>query len=101
MAKRFSDLGIKLSYKSFDGDKIKVDRVLNKEITVLDFRIEKSKYPEKGNPECLYMHIAIENERHVLFTGSRALQEAIKQVQKEDFPFTTTIVRENNRLEFT
>lgn len=94
---KFSDFGIKVALPAFTGDKVKIDRVLNREIIVHDFKIEISKF--KGN--CLYLQIEFNNVRHVLFTGSKALMDAIEQVDKSGFPFTTTIVKENERLEFS
>lgn len=96
----FKDFGIKAQLKSFTGDKIKLDRVLNKPITVEDYKIEQSKY-EKGNGKCLYIQIVVDQERRVLFTGSLTLMDMIQQVPKEGFPFNTTIVKQNERPEFT
>lgn len=45
---KFSDFDIKPQVKSFEGEKIKIDKILNREITVTDYKIETSKY-EKGN----------------------------------------------------
>jgi hypothetical protein len=96
----FKDFGIKPKSKSFEGEKIRLDKILNKEIIIEDFKIEKSKF-EKGNNQCLYLQIDVNGVKRVLFTGSVVLQEMITQVSKENFPFTTTIVKENDRLEFT
>lgn len=99
--KQFKDLGIQTKIKSFEGDKISPETVLNRSIKVLDFKIEDSKFMEKGNGKCLHMQIEYNNEKRVLFSGSGYLMEAIALVMKEDFPFTTTIVKTNKRLEFT
>jgi hypothetical protein len=98
--KSFKQFNIQVTSKSFEGDKIKIDRVLNKEIIVHAFKIEDSKF-EKGNGKCLYLQIHVDNAKRVLFTGSASLMEMIKQVDKNDFPFTTTIVRENERFQFS
>src|SRR5205809_1348577 len=98
--KRFSEFGIKPTLKTLVGDKIKIDRILNKEITVTDYRIENSKY-EKGNGKCLYMQIELNNNKHVVFTGSTVLMQLIEQVPKSDFPFQTTIIKDNDHFEFT
>ncbi len=97
--KRFKDFGIKTPLQSFQGDKIKISRILNREIQVHDYRIENSKYGE--NNKCLYMQISVGDTKHVLFTGSVVLIETIQQVPKDEFPFLTTIIRENERFEFT
>ena len=52
----FKEFGIKPASKSFIGDKIKIDRIVNREIVVLDYKVEDSKY-NKGNGKCLYLQI--------------------------------------------
>lgn len=99
--KKFKDFGIKQSTNCLSGDKIKMSKILNKEIIVTGFKIEQSKYPEKGNGKCLYIEILHNGNPHVVFTGSVGLQEAIQKIRKEDFPFSTTIIQENERNEFT
>jgi hypothetical protein len=98
--KQFKDFGIKPEVKSFTGDKIKVERILNREVVVHDYRIEDSKYQGKGNGKCLYLQISIGETKHVVFSGSVTLMQMIERVPKADFPFQTTIVKENERLEF-
>lgn len=98
--KQFKDFNIKSTLKSFIGDKIKMSKILNKQITVLDYRVEDSKY-EKGCGKCLYLQIQLGEEKHVVFTGSRALIDMINQVPKTDFPFVTTIVKESEVYDFT
>lgn len=97
---QFKDFGIKPQSKSFEGDKIKIDRILNKKISVHDFKIEQSKY-EKGTGKCLYMQIEVDGQKRVLFTGSASLMDMIQQVDKTNFPFETTIIKENERFQFT
>lgn len=97
--KNFKDLGIKNNTQAFVGDKIKIDRILNREISVHGFKIEDSKV--KSGTKCLYMQISIGDAKHVVFTGSVVLMDMIQQVSSADFPFKTTITRENERLEFT
>ncbi len=100
--KTFSQLKVTPSVKPFSGDKIKMGKVLNKEIIIHDYRIVDSKYDStKGNGKCLHLSIGIGEIKHLIFTGSVVLQELIQQISKDDFPFTTTIVEENERFEFT
>ncbi len=95
--KKFSEFGIKPIQKGLEGDKIKMAKLLNREIQVLDYRLEESKYQGK----CLCIQIAIGENKNIVFTGSKVLIETIEQIPKSDFPFTTTIVEENERYEFT
>jgi hypothetical protein len=98
--KSFKDFGIKPVQQGLTGDKIKMDRILNREIKVCDFRLEDSKYGD-GKSKCLYMQIELNNNKHVVFTGSAVLMDLIQQVPKNEFPFITTIIRESERFEFT
>lgn len=80
-----------------DGNKIKIDDVLNKEIIITDFSIKSSKH---NSGEYLTLQIEIDNERHVIFTGSEVL---IKQIEryKDEIPFLTTIRKINKYYSFT
>lgn len=99
--KKFNEFNITQESKSFTGDKIKMSKILNKEIVVCDFKIVESKYAEKGNGKCMHLQIEINGNKHVVFTGAVSLAEAIQQVPKDGFPFCTTIVEENERFLFT
>lgn len=96
----FKDFQITSSRAAFTGDKIKIDRILNREIVVVAYKIETSKY-EKGNGKCLHLQIEIGQTKHVVFTGSTGLMDQIEKVPRDKLPFKTTIVRENERFEFT
>ena len=97
--KSFKEFGIKHELQSFVGDKIKISKILNREIVVIDFKIEDSKYGNTGS-KCLYMQIELNNQKHVVFTGSKPLMETIQRVPKPEFPFKATIVKENEWYEF-
>lgn len=99
--KKFSELGIKLESQGFIGEKIRIDKVQNRQISIHDFKIRDSKFKDKGNGKCLYMQIEIDGIKRVLFTGSGALMELIEKIDKADFPFTATIIKENDRFEFS
>jgi hypothetical protein len=91
-------MGIQVASRAFTGDSIKIDRLLNKEIKVLYHKIEDS--TKKQGTKCLYLQVEFEGQNRLLFTGAQALLEAIQKVPPENFPFTTTIVK-NDRYEFT
>jgi len=88
--KSFSDLGIGKDLLS--GKKIEIQQVLNREIAVKAFSIDKSKFPAEGNGLRLTIQIIIDEVERVIFTGSTVLQDQIKQVTDGDFPFRTTII---------
>jgi hypothetical protein len=96
----FKEFGIKPTVKAFEGDKIKIERIINKLIVVSDFKIDKSKF-DKGSGKLLTLQIIVDNGKRVLFTGSTNLIEMIQAVPKEKFPFETIITKDNDRYEFT
>lgn len=69
---RFSDF----STEQLIGEKISIDKILNKEIKVLAFRLKNSKI-EKGST---YAQIQIElhGELRVIFTNSTVLKEQLQ-----------------------
>lgn len=98
---KFSELGIQAPAPSMEGEKIEIYKILNKEIKVHGYEIKPSKYPEKGNGQCLYMQIEVGNSKRVLFSGSKFLMDTLNLIPKDKFPITTTIVQDNQRLQFT
>ncbi len=97
----FKDFGIKPVVKSLQGDKIHIDRILNREITVTGFRIEDSKYAKENNDKFLCLQIILNEENRVVFTGSGVLMDMIQRVPENKFPFKTKIIKEEKRYEFT
>jgi hypothetical protein len=95
--KKFSDFAVKTNTTAFKGDKIKMERVLNREIVILDYRIEPSNF----EGERLTLQIEVSGEPRVIFTASKILMETIQQVPRTDFPFLTTIIKANEYFEFS
>jgi hypothetical protein len=98
--KNFKEMGIKPALHSLTGQKIQLFNLLNREVIVYDYRIEDSKF-SGGGKKCLYMQLELEGIKRVAFTGASALIETIQQIPKTDFPFKTTIVKNNERYEFS
>ncbi|MHB1278268.1 MAG: hypothetical protein ACYC1Q_07710 [Bacteroidia bacterium] len=97
--KSFKDFKIEKPVNSFAGEKIAVDRILNKEIIVHHYTVEPSK--KKEGTMCLNLQIEVDGAKRLIFTGSKSLMNQITQVAKDDFPFTTAITKEDRRLSFT
>jgi hypothetical protein len=100
----FSQFNIKVESQSFEGDKIKMSRILNREIVVHHFKLEDSKvksFQEKGTGKCLHLQISFDNRKHVVFTSATGLIEVIQKIPEKGFPFRTTIIEENDRYLFT
>lgn len=103
---KFSDFNIDtektLAEASFVGEKIKIAKILDKEISVEAFRIEDSKvFKEKADGKCLHMQIVFNNEKRVVFTSARALISDIQKIPENGFPFKTVIKEREERYIFT
>lgn len=69
-----------------------------------DFKIEDSKVKDfinRGTPKCLYLQIEFDVLKRVVFTSSQWLINDILQIPKDEFPFSTTIIQDNERYLFT
>ncbi len=98
----FSQFNIKPTLKGFEGEKIKISKILNREIVVHEYKLEKSKvFNDKGTCQCLHLQISFNNNKHIVFTSSSGLIEVIQKIPKDGFPFTTTIIQDNERFLFT
>lgn len=96
--KNFKDFGIKTESNSFTGDKIKISKILNRQITVHNYKIEDSKH---NAGKCLNLQIELNGTKHVVFTGSVVLADQIIKIPEDGLPFSTIIVEENDRYQFT
>jgi len=83
------------------GSKINITRIMNREVVILDFKIEDSKFPKNKSGKCLFLQIEFDGERRVVFTGSDVLISQIRQVSEENIPFTATIIKNGEYFEFT
>lgn len=98
----FKQFDIKPAQQGFVGDKIKIVKVLNKEIEVHAYRIEESKvFKDRGAGKCLHLQIKFNGEMHVIFTSAIALITAVEQIPPDGFPFSTVILQENERFYFS
>jgi hypothetical protein len=95
----FKDFDIKPKTTSFVGDKIPMKRILNVQITVLEYKIEPS--IKKSDTKYLTLQILQNDEKRIVFTGSKILMDQIERVPKDRFPFKTTIISDNDYYEFT
>lgn len=96
--KSFKELGLQMPEEGFVGEKIAMTKILNKQIVVHKFKIDPSKHNE-GN--YMKMQISIDSNKRVVFTGGSILMDLIQKIDEKDFPFTTTIVEEDERYIFT
>ena len=80
------------------GRKRRLDEILNKNILVTDYRLNKSK--KHVGAECLQLQFLVDNEVCIAFTGSVVLINQIESV-KENIPFTATIVKIDKYYSFS
>ena len=97
MATKFKDLKITTTINHFVGDKISINKVINRPILIHEYKIENSKFKD----QCLHLQIEIDDTKRVLFVGSKNLINAIEQIPKDVFPVEATIIKDNNYYEFT
>ncbi len=93
----FKDFGIKAKIENFTGDKIKIEKIIDQEITIKDFKIGPSNYEGIR----LDLQIIFKDEYRVVWTKAKYLIQAIEQIPKDKFPFKTTIKKVDEHLEFT
>lgn len=92
MAKRFSDLGLKLPNERviFDCEKVSITDILNTEIEVLAYLpIEHTSCGE--NRVLVHCRVVAEDKNVKFFTTAQQIKAALDLVPKEEFPFLTII----------
>jgi len=89
---RFSDFADEP--RSLEGEKIKIDDILNQDIEILQYRLLDSKYPKSDSSQCLTIQFRINGKVMIFFTGSNVL---IKQMKKygDKCPFFAKIIKVN------
>lgn len=95
MLARFSDFA---EEKPMTGAKISVNEIIGKEITVKGFRVADSS--KRSGTKCLTLHIDLDGEERVVFTGSSVLLEQSEKY-KDHLPFLATIKRVDSFLTFS
>lgn len=99
MVKNFKDFNISANITSFVGEKIKIKKIIDEEIVLLGYKIDKSKFGEDRN--CLTLHLEFKNIKRIVFTSSKPLMQMIEEVNKDNFSFKTTIIEINEHFEFS
>jgi hypothetical protein len=86
--KRFSDFARERI--PLDGDKTRLDDIINREILVIGHSIKKSRYDKNNSGKVLTLQFELDGDRRILFTGSDVL---IEQIEKygDQIPFAATI----------
>lgn len=93
---RFSDFAEEA--KAFDGDKKKIDEILNQEILVIDFKMKESKHHR--DTQYVTLQFKIDNNIFILFNGSRVLADQLEKY-KDNLPFYAIIKKIDKYYTFT
>lgn len=86
--------------RPLDGEKRRIDELLNIEVIVTGERIRESKYKEEGRRRYMTLQLDIDGARYVAFTGSDVL---INQIEKyrDYIPFAATIKKVDRYYTFS
>jgi len=95
----FKQFNITIPNDGFTGDKIKITKLLNREIQVIATKIVNSNFEGKGKR--LDIQIELNGTKHIIFTGSTGLLKQVEQLPTSSYPFTTTIIQNDERYEFS
>ncbi len=98
--KRFADFSEEKS--PLEGDKMRIDDVINKEVIVCSFKISQSKFSENKAGKYVTIQIKFgENDNpKVIFTGSEVLAGQCQKYEN-NIPFVTVIKKINKYYTFT
>jgi len=90
--KRFSDFSTES--RRLEGEKVKIEDILNIEITITGYDVRKSKYEKNESGKVLTVEFEKDHIKRIFFTGSEVL---ISQLEKyaDNIPFLTTIKKIN------
>lgn len=95
--KRYSDFA---KEKVLDGDKMRIDDILNREVVILAYSIKDSRYSKNESGKHLTLQIEINGKKYVIFTGSDVLIDQIEKYDHE-LPFLATIRKINRYYSLT
>lgn len=98
--KRFAEFAEEKS--PLEGEKMRIDDVINKEVIVCSYKISKSKFSENkaGRYVTIQLRFGQDDNPRVVFTGSEVLAGQCEKYQ-ENIPFVTTIKKINKYYTFT
>ena len=86
--KRFSDFAEE--EKPIEGDKVKIESILNREILVTAYKVKKSKYAKNNSEQCLTVQFEVDGIKKIFFTGSCVLLDQLEKYGHE-MPFMTMV----------
>jgi len=84
--------------KAFEGEKKKLDNILNQEILILDFKIKDSK--QRIGSKYVTIQFKIDNQSFIVFSGSMVLMNQLEKY-KDNLPFHSEIKKIDKYYTFT
>lgn len=84
--------------EAFDGDKLRLDDLQNKEILITGYKIKDSH--QKKDSQYLTIHFELDNKKYITFTGSIVLMDQLKKYESH-IPFYSTIKKINRHYTFS
>lgn len=90
MLQRFNDFASD-DEKPLDGEKVRIDSILNKEIVISAFKVKMSKFKDHGE-KCATVQFYEEPDerRRIFFTGSGVVIGMLEKYE-DKIPFITTV----------
>jgi len=95
MPERFGDFA---KEQSFEGGKLRLDDILNKEILVIGYKIKDS-HQKKGT-RYLTIQFEMDGKQYITFTGSVVLMDQLEKYESH-LPFLTAIKKINRYYSFS
>ena len=83
-----------------DGDKLKIDDILNQEIIILGCIIKDSRYAKNDSGKYLTLQFELNEKKYIVFTGSDVLIDQMGKYEDE-VPFVSTIRKINRYYSLT
>lgn len=92
--------------KTLDGDKVRIDDILNQEVVITGYNVSESKYKKGGSDICVkvqFYELSDEKKaRRVFFSGSVVLKNHLEEIkmklEEKGLPllFKATVKKEKN-----
>jgi len=95
--KKFSDFS---KENILDGDKIRIDDILNKEVLITGYAVKNSRYSKNKSGKYLTLQIIKDDKKCVIFTGSDVLIDQLEKYSNE-IPFIATVRKINRYYSLT
>ena len=90
--KQFSDFS--KEENRLDGDKVKLDSILDEEITIFGFTLAKSNFSKNKSGQYITVQFSRDKDKQVFFSGSDVIIDQLQRY-KDEIPFKTTIKKIN------